>query len=837
MAILKNSHGIPAVPVASKVQDDDGKLTQEYAHFLRELADYRRDMDDIQVMVRQSGYAASAPASDTGGGTGTTTPPIIPSGDSALVVTNFKIDGATSSSGTMVWQPDGSLLAEAVLTWTAPSSPKFSGVYFYRTGITPPRQLAQVGANDVSYTLQILDWPKTTTAWTITAISVDVDGHLNEDPNATITLSPQVTWNIGPPGAGGSGQEHAPLVDVSGATITTDEQDSSDGVRMMRFVISGWTPPTTNANQFGGVKIAMQDNVGTTFWDVGKNTTFTTPWQTAVVGQTLKFYFLSYNPQNEVNTIVNTITPEVDVVYTPSAGHIIPDRTGLWWDASTFKWPSSGRFEFETTAAKQMYIGSKLVVGGANTTFGSQDNGQIAVLKADGTTLVGWIGTQQPSQGDGSATYGAWFGQLWVGGDGIPHAPLWVDNSGIVVVGGIQWVAPANVPPYISIRDQYGLTVGREVARIGAQVAVNGNGTLIVPTSDPAYIQGAWFKQLAIGGASLASWNFLADNSSPQRILVRNVNQFQIDYLANAGGGFSAAYRLLYGMDQWSAGVTMSSYRFPGLSLMRATTDGSGNITGVTTHGATMINRGFIVGSPSLTPIGSLYTFNGDASGGDAGTFWGQFMLASPYSNQINVFLRSGSTGSSGSSPSVDGSTGSAYMYLKDQLQNVTFEVRENGDVRFRRALLWGASATTLIDSTGTYVGPVAGTGTPGAWTAYTPSVSGSPYSATVNFVDCAYLQYGKVVYIRIGLTVLVPTVNTNETLTISLPPGITPKSNWQALTCALWKGTYSNTSLGVPPPAIAVINGGNVLLWAYDGMSDSSNYYNVVLSGSYEAV
>jgi len=284
---------------------------------------------------------------------------------------------------------------------------------------------------------------------------------------------------------------------------------------------------------------------------------------------------------------------------------------------------------------------------------------------------------------------------------------------------------------------------------------------------------------------------------------------------------------------------------------MRATTDGSGNITGVTTHGATMINRGFIVGSPSLTPIGSLYTFNGDASGGDAGTFWGQMMLASPYSNQINVFLRSGSTGSSGSSPSVDGSTGSAYMYLKDQLQNVTFEVRENGDMQLKGtargvggvAFKTGAlTASGIIWSTtggiqfpdNTVQTTAATGGTPGAWTTYTPSVSGSPYSATVGANDSAYLSYGKVVFFRIHLTVLVPTVNTNEMLTISLP--VTPKSNGHSYACAIWKGTYGSGSTTLPAPNVAVINGSNVLVWAYDGMSDTSTYYDVVLSGSYEA-
>jgi hypothetical protein len=71
MPILKRPHDIPAVPVASGVVDENGKLTQEFVHFLRALADLVRDIDDVEVLARESDWRPTAqseiladPASD-----------------------------------------------------------------------------------------------------------------------------------------------------------------------------------------------------------------------------------------------------------------------------------------------------------------------------------------------------------------------------------------------------------------------------------------------------------------------------------------------------------------------------------------------------------------------------------------------------------------------------------------------------------------------------------------------------------------------------------------------------------------------------------------------------
>jgi hypothetical protein len=60
MPVLKKPHNIPAVPVASQVLDENGKLTQEFVYFLRALADLVRDIDDVEVLARASDWRPSA---------------------------------------------------------------------------------------------------------------------------------------------------------------------------------------------------------------------------------------------------------------------------------------------------------------------------------------------------------------------------------------------------------------------------------------------------------------------------------------------------------------------------------------------------------------------------------------------------------------------------------------------------------------------------------------------------------------------------------------------------------------------------------------------------------
>ena len=52
--ILRQAHNVPAVPVSSQLQDEQGRVTQEWVHFFREVADLERRAADIEVLARRA---------------------------------------------------------------------------------------------------------------------------------------------------------------------------------------------------------------------------------------------------------------------------------------------------------------------------------------------------------------------------------------------------------------------------------------------------------------------------------------------------------------------------------------------------------------------------------------------------------------------------------------------------------------------------------------------------------------------------------------------------------------------------------------------------------------
>jgi hypothetical protein len=503
-------------------------------------------------------------------------------------------------------------------------------------------------------TLQVIDYPTTPQDWTLAAISYDFDGHAAADPHVLPLPShiPTAVWHIGAPGPGTSGQEYTSLVDVTGVTITTEQQLGSDGVVVMRHKIVGWTNPTDNS--FGGVSIArvyQGDTANATWWDAQKtDTSLTTPWEPAPGPRDWDFYFVSRNQQNKRNTLIVGYTPVVHVTgFAPMSGHVIPSRLAPeWWNTSEFAWPTGLPFTANQFAAQKIYVGSILRVGGGptagvpagTTSFGGNQNGQIAVYNSS-NVLRGWIGQQDNTTPDQPTTvhtiFGAWFSELYVGGDGPPSAPIYATQAGVVIVGG--WDVQGTRYPYISIKDKYGVEVGR----IGANVGIN-----LVTSTDQAYIQGAWFRDFAFGGQGLADWRFLAKydpNTGIANVQIRNVNKFAIDYAQNynppgTSNPLNAANHLEFGYDTFVADSGSSSYaKFPGLSLYRTSTQ----------HGINLINRGLVLKNAGGLRVGSLVSFNGDSLGGDTangGLFWGMLTLNNPNTGVPTITMSSGSAGS-----------------------------------------------------------------------------------------------------------------------------------------------------------------------------------------------
>ena len=573
------------------------------------------------------------------------------------------------------WQPDGTIFAEANLTWTPPDSARFSGVEFWRTDKLPPVKLGDAGNLLTQFTLQVIDWPKTPEDWTITAIAYDYNGKLSDDPNAPSQYSPSVIWHIGPPVLG-----DAPDVDVSGVTISFEQEHSSDGVVRMRTTVKGWVNPPDN--QFGGVSIVRIYNNeydDEAIWDAAlADTSFTSDWEPAPSARSWEFYFVPRDQQGHRNALLQGwpapgTTPMVTSdVFTPMPGDIVPSRmpTG-WWDPTEFQWPAypDGEFQALQFVAQKIFVGSVLRVGGGTGTdaasFAGQQNGQIAVYNSQ-NVLRAWMGqhdaTGTPDNPTLHSIYGGWFGELYVGGGDPPTAPFYCTNAGVVIVGGI---AAGNPYPYISIRDDRNTEVGRIGALIGGPPGVDAN-TPLVPTTDPAYISGAWFYEFALGGQSLADWRLLA--AKDQTVKLRNINLFTIAWPANyndttkPSNPFNAATTLTFGLDAYNASA--GSYKFPGITLTH---------TGAT-QGINLIDRGLIIIGPSAR-VASLVAFNGDSSGANGGQFWSELTMYSPTSQAINVQLTSGNDGSvSFRHP------GSAYFYLTDQSGNKIIECTQRSD-------------------------------------------------------------------------------------------------------------------------------------------------------------
>jgi hypothetical protein len=670
---------------------------------------------------------------------------IIPPVPGTPDVTNFAI-----SNQKTVWFADGSRAAHADFSWHLPDASnniRYAGIYLYLVSVTGggstktkfPKDLSGPQSNvAANWPMDILDVPDTPETWTIAAISYDLNGKLADDPKLfgkSGFHSPTVNWIVGPPtpGSPGSGQEFAPFVTIApGAAVAASQSISSDGVGMVSFAIGtpqspAWSNPTDN--QFGNAQVAMVINHDTTkpfYWTAPANaTSFQTPAIPSFgnIGSpvVVDFYVVSDDPQGNKNSL-QANTPVIHYTYTPQAGAIIPARSG-WFDDSQFSWVDNVGLQADNIGAKNIYVGKTLVVGGApDTSFAGQSNGQIAVKNSSGT-LRAWMGEQQPDQGmSGPPLWGAWFGQLWAGGTSPLDAPLWIDNQGIIQVGGIA-AAKGSRYPYISVRDQTGLEMGRIGAALGT--ASGSVGDNVGPQPPAALTAGAWFTQLAVGGNNLSNWNLLItpDTSKPlgSQFLMRNIFLLQIDYAAQKlVQPYNNEYKLEFGSSAWVT-TGNSQWQFPGIHIYEF--DNVGN-----QFGSVFLNRGMILRGTqgqNYSVLASLVTYNGQPSGFESSSdqFWSELAMYSsrnPWGQ--TVYLASGNAADGNPQFSMQGNAG-----------NLLFRVSTNGDTVVGGVLQGapGGGGTTMpvkayAYSVGTVAAPIPVIDAAGNWVGRPISAGGS---------------------------------------------------------------------------------------------------------------
>lgn len=669
-------------------------------------------------------------------------PPIV---TTAIDVSDFLI-----SNEKVGWQIDGTLIAQADFAWSLPSASakgNYSGVRLYLVNVTAdtgndgstplstfPSALSDIQANvDTGLTLYEIP-PAQPEVWTVAAISVSTTGDLVDTPadyGKPDFHSPTVTWHIGPPPPG------APLVTINaGAAATPTQSLSTDGIGMVSFQVGPWTNPTDPS--FGGAQVAMvinKDPNSAVYWSVPLGaTSFTTPSMPSFgnVGAQVPvdFYLVSDDPKGHKNQLIlgSGGTPRIASTYVPAEGAVIPARSG-WFDPGQFAWSGSG-FQAQSFSASVIQVGKTLVVGGAPASFGGSDNGQIAVEDSGGN-LLGWIGMQQPVQGKGAPLYGAWFKQLWVGGNDPTTAPLFIDTQGILEVGGIS-AQQGSVYPYISIRDASGYEKGRIGASLTAPAPGGGTGP-----QPPAITTGAWFTEAAFGGSNLSNWNILiapttTGNPLGSDVTMRNIYLFSVDYAAQIspppGQPANEEYKLEFGSSVWTGAGTTGQWQFPGIHLYEV--DGQSN-----PFGATLLSRGLVLrghAAQGNRVLCSLVTYNGNQSGADydtanANNFWAELSMYTPSSTDSTghptqtVYLTSGAPG-----------TGSAYLTLRDYNGNILFGTDTTGAC-FVKGVLQGVptpAATpvnafayavngygTVIDQSGNWKGaPIAASGGQTPW-------------------------------------------------------------------------------------------------------------------------
>jgi hypothetical protein len=836
---------------------DDGRLVQAMQHPYVATSPQVGDVESwksTEYQASKGSFRVYFVSTDVGGNQNSIVDGITPSFDVTIdpttpvpKVTNLQI--VPGSAGVM-YQLDGSFVEEATFSWVLPTEglARYAGMFLYRVatnGSAPVPALiwSQTSATDMQATVEISNVPAAPETWTIAGIAVDFNGQLEDDPSTYGSpgwTSPVVAWTVGPPGIGvtGGGLEFAPPVTVNaGALVVPAESTSSDGLRMVTFAINGtngaWTNPTDN--RFGGVWVALVVNGDIShpiYWQVPQGANhFTTPAIAAPgsfgISIPLAFYLVSRDPQGHRNMLVVTVTPVILLSYTPTEGVIIPSRNPLTpqWFSSEFSWVNNA-MTVDSIGAGKIQVGSLLQVGGSNSfnvAPAAANNGQIGVFDSN-NKMVGWIGVaqvttgQQPQNTVGSNNYGgAWFGQLWVGGDSPAHAPVWIDQQGVVMVGGIAAAAGAQYP-YISVRDNYGIEKGRIGAMLTNPAPPGDSGAV---SSVPAGVNsGAWFTQFAAGGSSATNWQVLIDGSG--KFYIRDTDQFSINFAANPNDGahnppFNNPYTILMGKSTWAGvGSNTNTWQFPGIQIFESTGSPPSQI-----FGSILLNRGLVLrGRPeqSYGIIVTLAMVNGDSSGSDIpSNFWGQLAMYNPTNpSQVTVDIASGG---------VSGGVvyGDSHLYLYDRSGHTTFSVDGNGQVHFKDTLWQGSKQ--LTDANGNWIG--------GGGSAVTSIVAGTGISLNpIGGIGAVTVTNSGVTLVRGGNGVWIDSSGGVATVSVGLPgnpatvnfgalvlnpPGTTDAFTVSSKRCVDyngdWVGTVATQTNAVGGASLAIYYNG---AWVY---------------------
>jgi hypothetical protein len=272
--------------------------------------------------------------------------------------------------------------------------------------------------------------PTSSEDWRVYVVSGDVDGDFN--PLRLFTQSnpsPSYQVTVAPLPDGGSGTEWTS--NVTNLTASVEYGVNEAGIQLYR-IYGTFTDPSDIT--FRGVRFVADD--GADQWQLTyvpkDNGVYVSPWYPVPEDSTpITVYAQSQGPHYRMNSIVPGTTPSANVTVERQVG--LGGLKLTLVDTGTF---NTDEFEIDPGEGFRVKVlnADKIQTGILKVGGGSNKPGQLGVFSAT-DTLIGWIGEQD--DGGAGYWYGAWFKQLWVGGNDPSDAPLYTNANGELVINSI----------------------------------------------------------------------------------------------------------------------------------------------------------------------------------------------------------------------------------------------------------------------------------------------------------------------------------------------------------------------------------------------------------------
>jgi hypothetical protein len=412
---------------------------------------------------------------------------------------------------------DGQKTLRLDTSWLKPLADfAYSGVIVYAilpgddlSGANPGHPLTGVETG-VSVRSELSSWPKDPENWTIYAVSVDKALNPNPYVASGLGATPQITITVNPPGLGTIGQEYTQQVSVF-SVVVTYYKDAAGGANFR--LNCACTPPSDPtwggwqlwADEGTGVPVPLTYSLTGTVEYAGA-----TPFPSA----TWKLYAVSFDTNQNVNTIHTGITPEVDKII----GSDVPQL-------------DLGKVDLSTLTGGQLSIvGGKLQITGLSTGLLT---GNINANQINGVNASAIIGNIQANQ------IGSVNASVLIGG--ITAGQITSVNAN-TLVGGIT----ASQINSVNSTAILGTITASQIASVNA-TAITGsltasqigsiNATQIVGTLTAAQIGAINASSIsgAITASQIGSVNASAINGTISAGQIASINASQINGVISAG--------------------------------------------------------------------------------------------------------------------------------------------------------------------------------------------------------------------------------------------------------------------------------------------------------------